>query len=131
MKHIAGKIFCSKCKTEKGSFIKYAKNKQKTQYYYCRFCNTERAKKYRNTKIGAKNIREAVARSIKKHQWKQDARVKLNYQLKVGNIKKENCLCGSKETQAHHDDYLKPLEIRWLCRPCHADEHRQPIPVGV
>lgn len=27
------------------------------------------------------------------------------------------------EVIAHHDDYDKPLEVRWLCRHCHGREH--------
>ncbi len=32
--------------------------------------------------------------------------------------------CGREDAQRHHDDYAKPLEVRWLCPPCHAKEHR-------
>lgn len=32
--------------------------------------------------------------------------------------------CGVEcKPVAHHDDYLKPLDVRWLCRPCHGDWH--------
>jgi hypothetical protein len=31
--------------------------------------------------------------------------------------------CGEPQTEAHHDDYAKPLEVRWLCHLCHREEH--------
>jgi hypothetical protein len=32
-------------------------------------------------------------------------------------------VCGSLTTEAHHDDYSKPLDIRWLCRIHHREHH--------
>ena len=32
--------------------------------------------------------------------------------------------CGSTfHIQAHHDDYSKPLDVRWLCAACHKQHH--------
>ena len=41
-----------------------------------------------------------------------------------GIIKQQNCeVCGLPNTQAHHTDYLKPLEVKWLCPAHHKLEH--------
>ncbi len=34
-------------------------------------------------------------------------------------------VCGSILTERHHDDYSKPLEIRWLCKIHHEDHHKE------
>jgi len=48
-------------------------------------------------------------------------------------IQKVRCEdCGQTKTfedgrtgiQAHHDDYSKPLEVRWLCQECHHEWHK-------
>lgn len=45
-------------------------------------------------------------------------------------VRPETCSqCGNppnssyEPVQAHHDDYTKPLEVRWLCRSCHIRHH--------
>ena|SRR3990167_2795851 len=35
--------------------------------------------------------------------------------------------CGEKRSQAHHEDYSKPLEIIWLCQECHSLRHKNVI----
>jgi hypothetical protein len=38
---------------------------------------------------------------------------------------------GRNLVHAHHDDYSKPLAVRWLCKRCHHTEHYGPDSVGV
>lgn len=33
--------------------------------------------------------------------------------------------CNAEKVEKHHPDYSKPLEIVWLCRPCHLALHRE------
>jgi len=44
--------------------------------------------------------------------------------IRSGKLHKEVCeSCCKKETHAHHDDYLKPLNVRWLCAAHHRRWH--------
>lgn len=44
--------------------------------------------------------------------------------LKSGGLTKQGCeVCGSLQTDAHHDDYGDPLKVRWLCRQHHTRLH--------
>jgi len=41
-----------------------------------------------------------------------------------GKIERKPCEnCGDPVAQMHHEDYDKPLEVRWLCRKCHVKHH--------
>lgn len=43
--------------------------------------------------------------------------------IRKGALKPQPCeKCGAK-AQAHHDDYSKPLDVRWLCVKHHAEHH--------
>jgi len=45
--------------------------------------------------------------------------------VRTGYLIRQPCVvCGSTEQiEGHHPDYSKPLEVVWLCAPCHRDEH--------
>ena len=34
-------------------------------------------------------------------------------------------ICGHPRAEAHHDDYSRPLDLRWLCQKHHALAHRR------
>jgi hypothetical protein len=46
--------------------------------------------------------------------------------VRLGKLKRLPCeVCGAPETDGHHDDYSKPLDVRWLCRRHHAEVHAE------
>ena len=46
--------------------------------------------------------------------------------IKSGRLIKGLCeTCQSNKVEAHHDDYYKPLEVRWLCRKHHLEFHNK------
>ena len=55
------------------------------------------------------------------HYDKNRCRQILHYQIEHGRITPKPCeICGNPDTQAHHDDYQKPLEVKWLCKEHHS-----------
>ena len=47
------------------------------------------------------------------------------YALTRGLLFRQDCeRCGDAKTQAHHEDYAKPLDVNWLCCRCHGARHR-------
>lgn len=81
-------------------------------------------------KLGEKNHFFVDGSGYEPHQVK--ARQKVMKALKSGRLKPRPCeLCGfegrAKDgrnlVHAHHDDYSKPLEVRWICVKCHYKEH--------
>lgn len=41
-------------------------------------------------------------------------------------MKKLPCVkCGNIKSQAHHEDYSKPLKVTWLCAIHHTELHRK------
>jgi len=48
--------------------------------------------------------------------------------LRNGRLTRGCCeVCQSSDVHAHHDDYSKPLAVRWVCAAHHKDIHRKEI----
>jgi len=84
-----------------------------------------KSKEYYKTESGRIAVKNANKRMYEKSPEKRKARAQVRYHLDKGNIKRGKCIfCNKNKTQAHHEDYSKPLEIIWVCTTCHADIHR-------
>ena len=55
---------------------------------------------------------------------KDKSRRKVWHAVKAGRLVRQPCeVCGALEVEAHHDDYSKPLDVRWLCPEHHRTHH--------
>jgi len=84
-------------------------------------------KKYLRTKAGKLSAARHYLNRIKDpvYLFKRKAWDAVNYAIESGKIKKEPCkICGDINSQAHHSDYNKPLDIIWLCDQHHRQIHR-------
>jgi len=76
-----------------------------------------------NVSTGAKK-REVMKRWEKNNPLKYAAKILCGNSIRDGKLIPKNCeVCGKKKTDAHHEDYTKPLEVHWLCRKHHTERH--------
>ena len=85
------------------------------------------------------NMRSQLKYGAENHFYRGGAKASRRAQrmvekaIKRGILVPEPCeQCGARGTfqdgrngvQAHHDNYSKPLDVRWLCQPCHHEWHK-------
>lgn len=89
-----------------------------------RFDNIDRYREY-DRKRGSRQDYSYVKEYRNKFPNKYKAHSMVGNSIRDGKLFKEDCCCcGSNEKiHAHHDDYLKPLNVRWLCAGCHSLWH--------
>ncbi len=92
----------------------------------------KRNKKWRDTRPD--RVKELAKKywSYNKHstKWRQNnpdkyaCHIAVQIAVAKGNLAGQPCeVCGDTKVHAHHDDYSKPLEVRWLCSKHHMEHH--------
>jgi hypothetical protein len=96
-------------------------------YYATKSCKTSMGKarkRYAHSEHGKivkansrKQYRKNYPEKYRAHQLVMNA-------IRNGMLIKKPCeKCKSKSVHAHHDDYSKPLKVKWLCPACHKEYH--------
>ena len=127
---------CTDCKTEK-LYSEYAPDKRKIDGLQsaCRECQNRNKRNYyrRNPEKKAeecarhyKKNKKEILRKQKIYNQRPEIRRKHNVRgaayraLQNGVLIKQPCeVCEEPEVQMHHEDYNKPLEVKWLCKKHH------------
>lgn len=123
---------CNKCGTAEPVAAFYAGHhsckecvKARVRKHYRETIDAQREyEKKRNTTPSRKeHFRKALTKHRQRHPERNAARQAVNRALRAGQMWRLPCeVCGAGASQAHHDDYSRPLDVRWLCKP-HHDEH--------
>lgn len=94
-----------------------------------RLDNPERVRAYDRQRAKLPH-RKAQRRARYESEWEQHpdrmkARNAVSNAVRDGKLKKRPCaFCGADRfVEAHHHDYSDPLNVTWLCRPCHRRFH--------
>lgn len=86
--------------------------------------NQLRRVKAMETEEGRRRLSEYKQKWARRNREKRYAHGKVQRAILAGLLVRQPCeLCGRDDSHAHHDDYLKPLEVRWLCPACHGGHH--------
>ena len=118
---------CPKCKIWK-LIIDFSRNKSSKDGfdYYCRVCHRANSSAYQKTPTGRLNHKIRGGEWEKRNKIKKRAHVATRRAVLKGILVKPNkcSMCELECTpQAHHADYLKRLEVVWLCECCHMNTH--------
>lgn len=66
----------------------------------------------------------------RQQRWRRQNPIRYAAHLHVETLKRLGLLivqpcevCGADKSDAHHDDYSRPGDVRWLCRRHHREHH--------
>ncbi len=109
-----------KCKECTRADVSANRAKRIDQY---RTYDVARAKTPKRRRLAMRIMREYRHGNPERYQ----ANTAVNNALRDGRLVKQPCeVCGRLDVHGHHDDYSKPLGVRWLC-PVHHKEHHDKL----
>lgn len=75
----------------------------------------------------AQELEAGRRRAAKFSPERRRASTLVQTELYHGRLVRQPCeVCGTTvRVDAHHDDYAKPLEVRWLCKGHHKQHHHR------
>lgn len=87
--------------------------------------NIEHYVAYERERFQRPERKKAVRASLaKRDPVKRRAAYLTSNAIRDGRLIPQPCeKCSDPGAEAHHDDYSKPLEVRWLCREHHLEHH--------
>lgn len=93
---------------------------------YCKPCLARLVRERRVRRNEGKLQKIKVPLTVEQKRIKRHARDLVNSEIRKGFLIPQPCeVCGtSLSIEAHHDDYSKPLHVRWLCVIHHREHHR-------
>lgn len=72
----------------------------------------------------AEIIRKSKRDWYLRNREKKNANTQVRRAIISGLLVRQPCeVCGNPDSQGHHEDYSKPLDVRWLCVRHHMDRH--------
>lgn len=75
-----------------------------------------------SAKRTSKRIYEMVLDWKRRNPEKYKAQKMVFTALRNGSLKRYPCdVCGNPKSEAHHEDYTKPLEVDWYCKKHHGE----------
>ena len=81
---------------------------------------------YQKTEKGKAAHRLASKKWVEANTIKRAANIIVCNAVRSGRLIKGCCeVCGSKDSHGHHDDYSKPMCVRWLCAMHHNEWHKE------
>jgi len=107
----------------------YRENRERMLKQQSTYIRSEKGKAVRR-KAGRKYSASAGGRA-RKRAWLSKEEVKrkiwvrhlVQLAIKQGKLVPQGCsVCGVK-AEAHHEDYERPLDVRWLCKSHHLEYH--------